>query len=178
MGLCVNLRGEFVCVRCGGVSDPPIQTKLLRTDADNFLRDYRVGDSEVMTGLDDFYPLHPWDGSSPLVVAVGDWGCDHCGLAWQWARVVFDVRRSEPHLTITIRELSTLHPQLPSDLDGVHFVKDELAFLSGLWEALDWTEAWDRWQACSLTERCERVSVGFRDWCREVAGVPLRSIPD
>lgn len=182
MGLYVYFRGELECIRCQRLSDALIQTKLLHTDADNFLRSYRVGDSEVMVmdGLDDFCPLYPWDGGSPLVMAVGDWACDHCSLNWQWARVVLDVRPGESHPTVSIRDLSTFRPWQPSDLDGVHFVEPDLAELSGLWASppsYNWSEGWDRWQACSLTERCERVSVGFRDWCREVAGVSPRSTP-
>lgn len=176
MGLFVYFRGAFECVRCRRVSDALIQTKLLRHDADNCWREYSVGDTEVLVGLDDDYcPLHAWGGESPLIVAVGDWDCTHCRLPWQWARAVLDVRPTKTGPpAVTIRELSTLQPRRVADLAGVHFVEPDLAELSGLWPrppVYNWSHGWDRWQACPVPERCEHVVAGFREWCREVAGV-------
>jgi hypothetical protein len=172
MGLFVHFRGAFECVRCRRVSDALIQTKLLRHEADNSSRGYRTGDAEALVGLDDYCPLHPWDGGSPLVVAVGDWDCAHCGLNWQWARAVFDVRPELGPPVVMIRELSGFQPWQATDLGGVHFVETELAELSGLWPPLpayNWPEGRARWGACPVSERCERVAAGFREWCREVA---------
>ena len=73
-------------------SDASFQTKLLRHDADNSHRTYRVGDTEALVGLDRYCTLYLWDGRSPLVVAVGDWDCSHCGLNYQWARAEFTVQ--------------------------------------------------------------------------------------
>ena len=171
MGFFVHFRGEFECVQCRKTSDAWIQTKLLRHDAENCYRRYQVGDTEVMDGLGDYLPLHMWDGSTQLVVAVGDWECDHCCCAWQWARAVFEVQAAKPHSQVEIRNLSTLQPWQPADLNGIHFVEYELARLSGLWEGVNGLEGWDRWEACSVGERCERVTAGFREWCREVVGV-------
>lgn len=176
MGLFVYFRGSFECVRCRKTSDACIQTKLLRSEVDNCSREYCVGDSELMDGLEDYCPLYPWDCSSPLVVVVGDWGCAHCGLAWQWSKVVFDVAYPGAGLVGTIRELSDLHPLRADDLARVHFVEAELAvYLSGLWEQSfrNWREGFAKWQACSVEERCERVAAGFRQWCVEVAGVDV-----
>lgn len=175
MGLFVYFQGDFECIRCRRISDGWIQTKLLRTEADNTARPYRVGDAEVMDGLDDYCPLHPWDGRSPLCVAVGDWDCDHCGLNWQWARAVFEVRAEAGGLSATIRELAGLQPRGAAELEGVHFVEPDLAELSGLWAPPhdSWPEGLARWQASAVPERCERVAAGFRSWCREVAGVDL-----
>jgi hypothetical protein len=133
VGLFVYLRGQFECVRCRQASDALIQTKLLRREADNSRREYRAGDTELLVGLDDYCPLHPWGGGSPLVVAVGDWDCAYCGLNWQWSRAVLEVRPSAGPSAATIRELSGLRPWRAADLAGVHFAEAELAELSGLW---------------------------------------------
>ena len=173
----VYIRGQLDCVRCRKTSDAWIQTHLLHTDSGNCGRDYHVGDSEVMDGLDDYCSIHPWDGSSPLVIAVGDWECEHCHLNWQWARAVFTVHQGVPHPSVTLRELSTLQPWQPSDLGGVHFVEPDLAELSGLWARhpdYHWLEGVQRWNACQVPERCERVAAGFREWCRDVAEVQPR----
>jgi hypothetical protein len=174
MGLFVHFQGNFVCVRCHQTSGASIQTKLLRAERDNSSRDYRLGDSEVMDGLEDYCPLNPWDGHSPLVVVVGDWDCNHCGLNWQWAKAVFDMERTEGVSVATIRELSGFQPWRVEDLAGVHFVESDLAELSGLWERpprYNWPDGLLRWKACTIPERCERVAAGFRSWCCEVAGV-------
>jgi hypothetical protein len=88
MGLFVNIQGRFGGVRSRKIFDSCIQTKLLRSEADNCYRHYTVGDSEVMDGRADYCPLSPWDDRSPLVVALGDWDCINCGLNWQWAKAV------------------------------------------------------------------------------------------
>lgn len=174
MGFFVNFKGSFECVRCRMTSDINFQTKLLRSEADNWSREYRVGDSEVVDGLEDYCPLDPWDGCLPLVVAVGDWDCDHCGLNCQWAKVVLTVAQTGAGLVGTIRELSGLEPRQSADLAGVHFIDPYLAELSGLWASqphYNWHEGLARWQECSVKERCEQVAAGFRLWCREVAGI-------
>ncbi len=175
MGLFVHFRGGFECIRCRKTSDTYFQTRLLRHDADNWSRHYGAGDSEILVGLEDYCPLYPWDGSSPLIVAVGDWECEHCNLNWQWAKAVFEVAHTGGELLGTIRELAGLQPLRAADLTGVHFVEPELAMLSGLWEQSfrNWLEGVARWLASSVEERCERVAAGFRQWCREVAGVDL-----
>jgi hypothetical protein len=174
MGLFVYFRGQFECVRCRRESDAWMQTKLLRHEADNCSRPYQLGDSEALVGLDRYCALHPWDGRAPLVVAVGDWDCEHCGLNWQWARAVFDLAPVPGRLVARIRDLSGLQPRRAADLAGIHFVEPDLADLSGLWERpprFKWTEGLLRWQACPVTERCDRVAAGYRSWCREVAGL-------
>jgi hypothetical protein len=180
MGLFVNLHGAFECIRCRRVSDALIQTKILRHEADNSCREYGVGDTEVLVGLDDYCPLLHWSGGSSLVVAVGDWDCSFCGLNWQWARAVLDVHRGAGPPVATIRELSGLRPWLGADLAGVHFVEADLAKLSDLWPrppAHNWSEGLTRWSACPVPERCERVAAGFREWCSEVAGVGTAAEP-
>jgi hypothetical protein len=180
MGLFVYFQGRFECVRCRRMSDACIQTKLLCSQADNSSRPYGVGDSEVLDRLDDYCPLHPWDGRSPLVVVVGDWDCAHCGLNWQWAKAILEVTQVFGRLVATLRELSGFQPGQASELTGVHFVEADLAELSGLWERpprYNRPEGFLRWQAYPVPERCERVAAGFRSWCREVAGVDITAEP-
>ena len=174
MGYFVYLEGRFECVRCRKVSDASIQTKLLRSEIDNSSHSYQVGGSEVIDGLDGYCPLHSWDGSSPLVVAVGDWACGHCGLNWQWVKAVFEVGAFAQPLVGTISELTVLRPSRGEELVGVNFVEPDLAELSGLWEPpprYNWRAGLAKWHACSVAERSERVAAGYRSWCREVAGV-------
>lgn len=162
-------------MRCRAEHEGLIQTKLLRTEYDNSCREYRVGESEVIDGLVDYVPLVPGAGAR-LVVAVGDWDCSECGLAWQWARATFDVDESSGRAVGTLRELSSLQPHAPGLLSEVHFVEGELARLSGLWNLAD---AWDaglaRWHRLTVDERCNRVADGYRAWAQEVAGVVLPS---
>jgi hypothetical protein len=158
------------------MSDDRIQTKLLRHERDNCSREYGVGDSEEIVGLDDFCPLNPWDGHSPLVVAVGDWACQHCNLNWQWAKVVFHVDQVGSRLVGTIRELIGFRPSRAEELAEFHYLVSDLAELSGLWEPpprFNWPEGFARWLACPVPERSERVAAGFRSWCHEVAGVSI-----
>jgi hypothetical protein len=158
------------------MSDAWIQTKLLRSEADNSSRLYRVGDSEVLDGLSDYCPLYSWDGRSPLVVGVGDWTCAHCGLNWQWAKAVLAVEQVAGRVVASIRGLTGLEPIQAAELAGVHFVESDLAELSGLWEPpprYDWPQGFARWQECPVSERCERVAAGFRSWCRAVAGMDI-----
>lgn len=179
MGLFVQFRGAFECVRCRRTCNACFQTKLLRHDADNVGREYRVGDTEALVGLEDYCTLYPWGGGSPLVVAVGDWDCFDCGLNWQWARAVLDVEPGANPPMATIREMSGLQPWRAEDLAGIHFIESDLAELSGLWArapAYNWPEGFARWGVCPVPERCERVAAGFREWCREVAGQD-RDIP-
>jgi hypothetical protein len=172
MGMFVYFQGRFECLRCRRISEASIQTKLLHSQANNCSRQYRVGDSEVIVGLDNYCPLQPWDGLSTLVVAVGDWECDDCHLNYQWAKAVFEVTKVGDTLQATILELSVLQPRSAEDLAGVHFIETDLAELSGLWEQpprYNWPEGFLRWQACSMPERYERVAAGYRSWCRDIA---------
>jgi hypothetical protein len=174
MGLFVYFEGCFKCIRCLRPSKASIQTKLLRHGLDNSSHEYRIGDAEEIVGLEDYCSLHPWDGGSQLVVAVGDWDCEHCNLNWQWAKAVFDVRRVAGRRVATISELSGLQPCRAVDLEGIHFIEPDLAQMSGLWELppqFNWPAGLARWQECPVSERCERVASGFREWCREVAGI-------
>jgi hypothetical protein len=179
MGFFVNLCGRFRCVKCGMESEACIQTKLFRTEADNSSREYRVGDSEIVDGMEDYCALYPWDGSEPLVVAVGDWGCRNCELGWQWARLVLTVNENKPlygDFSATIRELSSLVPSRPSDLAGIHLVESWLSEMSGLWGKgpdYNWAEGRERWLSLPVHERCALVASGFRTWCREFARAEL-----
>lgn len=87
MGFLVNLCGRFRCVKCGMESEACIQTKLFRSEAENSNREYRVGESELVDGIDDYFPLFPWNGSEPLVVAIGAVGVAALvgnGRNWYW----------------------------------------------------------------------------------------------
>src|SRR5262249_40393450 len=153
--LFVHFQGSFECVRCRRMSEAWIQTKLLRHERDNCSRPYRIGESEILVGLDDYCPLYPRDGSSPLTVAVGDWVCEHCSLHWQWAKAVFEVKRRRAELVGTITDLSGLQPVSPAALDGVHFCEDWLAEFSGLWDRHPHYNFWTglaRWEACPVLE--------------------------
>jgi hypothetical protein len=176
MGLSVHLQGNFECINCRRTSAALIQTRILRAEADNSCRQYQVGDSEILDGLDDYCPLSPWDRRTPLVVVVGEWDCAHCHLSWQWAKVILDVEQVAGRNVATIRELSGLQPLHAADLAGVHFVESELAALADLWARppnFSWSAGFARWLACPVSERCERVAAGFRNWCSEVAGIEL-----
>jgi hypothetical protein len=181
VGLFVNLEGLLECIRCRRISFAMIQTKLLRHEPDNSCRKYRVGDSEELVGLEDFCPLDPWNGTSPLVVGVGDWDCSHCGLPWQWARAVFDVRAGNGNPIITLRSLRDLRPKQPINLAGIHFVEPWLAELSGLWNdspEYNYFKGLETWNGCSLTDRREKVAAGFRKWCHEVAAIGQDAQPN
>ena len=184
MGIVVYLCNSLRCLRCGNESEAWIQTKLLRNDADNCGRVYRVGDSEIVDGIEDYCALHPWDGSGPLAIAVGDWSCVHCSLAWQWAKLVLTANQPQTcslEFSATIRELSPLVPWRASDLTGIHFVESWLAECSGLWGKgtdYNWSVGQVKWDGLPVDERCERVASGFRSWYREVAEKELPgSIP-
>jgi hypothetical protein len=151
-----------------------IQTKLLRSEIDNNSHCYQVGDSEVLDGLSDCCPLHTWDRKSPLIVAVGDWDCAHCGLNWQWAKAVFTVEAFAHPIAVRLIELSVLRPSRNEELSCVNFVEPDLAELSGLWDQptrYDWCAGLVNWRACSVAERSERIAGGYRSWCGEVADV-------
>jgi hypothetical protein len=172
MGFFVHLKGRFECVRCKKASDTWFQTKILRSDIDNSFHTYSVGDSEILDGLDDYCPLHPWNGISPLVVAVGDWGCDYCGLNWQWAKAVFTLQSPSLPTIATVVEFSTLQPFLSSELEGIHYLESDLAELSGLFgrgKQFNWPTGLVNWKACSVDERSERVASGYRSWRQGVA---------
>ena len=173
MGFLVNLCGRFRCVKCGMESEAGIQTKLFRSEAENSNREYRVGESELVDGIDNYFPLFPWNGSEPLVVAIGDWSCGSCGLGWQWAQLVLalDGIKSPDHdFRATVLQLSTLVPLQASDLDGIHFVESWLAELSGIWgrgSDYDWAGGRHQWLSLPVGERCELVASGYRAWYRE-----------
>jgi hypothetical protein len=179
VGFFVHLLGDFECLRCGRKSTDRIQTKLLRHEADNSCRDYRVGDAELLVGLGDYCPLDPWDDRSPLVVVVGEWGCSNCGLGWQWARATFEVRPAAGDPIATLRELVDFRPWHAADLVGVNFADEWLAAFFDLFSGAKYTrlEGFERWPAYPLAERRERVAAGFRQWCREVAGVNHEAEP-
>ena len=166
MGFFVTLNGDFTCIRCGSVRERSIQTKLLRTDAENSCRPYRVGDTEILDGIDDYLSVCSWQPSDPLSMIVGDWDCSDCQLNWQWANVVFDVSQNGGSLHATITNLTDFQPNHADDLAGVHYVEPNFADLSG---------AVDRWDALSIQSRCDLTSLGFRNWCVDVAGVEPES---
>jgi hypothetical protein len=168
-----NFKGQLRCVRCAAVSDAVIQTYLFRTTAENAGREYRVGDSEAVDGLEEFYPLHPRDHRSRIVLGVGDWACDHCSLNWQWARVTLDLSRRGDELSGTVTAVDALMPWTPAALEGVHRVEPDLAELSTFpaRPLIDRREWLGEWAAKPVATRCSAIASGFREWCREVAGV-------
>jgi hypothetical protein len=174
MGLFVHLCGSLQCVRCNETTDACIQTKLLRTDADNSMRCYRVGDSEVLDGLEEFVPLYPWQEGTPLVAGAGDWACESCGLNWQWAKATFHVVKENDQWIATLREIVDLRPGEADALLGIHYLEPDLAELTGLWvtgPGYNWEEGCRLWRECTIGERCARIAAGYRAWCEEVAGV-------
>lgn len=82
---------NFRCLRCGRYSESRIQTYLFKEQDNNWAQDYRAGDREAIDGLHEFEPLYPWDGQTPLVLAVGDWACRHCDQSWRWAKVTLSM---------------------------------------------------------------------------------------
>ena len=162
MGLFVTLNHEFKCIRCGSSDERSIQTKLLRTVPENSCQLYRVGDTEVIDGLDDYFQLLAWRPHEPLVVVVGDWDCSDCQLNWQWAKAIFEINPSADGLSAKIVDLSEIQPLQPDELAGVHYVESDLAELSGVVE---------EWDSLSVQARCEQISTGYRKWCVEVAGI-------
>lgn len=150
-----------------------MQTYLYKTDGANNGNTYQVGQSNEIDGLGCYLPLSPWDGQSPLVVLVGDWDCEHCGLNWQWARVVFDVTAGNPHPIGTIREIVGMQPLCRDDFRGIHFVEPDFAELICFGEEprSGWQEFKQRWDAMTLSERIAGVTAGFRSWSASVAGI-------
>ncbi len=168
MGHFTHFKATLRCLRCGSDSDSSIQTYLFKERDFNWAQDYRVGDSEAIDGLGEFDPLHPWNGQSPLVLAVGDWYCKQCRLSWQWAKVTLSTSETSTGLIGSITSIETLVPTKSSDLDGVHLIEPDLMGLSGLR-----LEAWD---ALSVEQRCSAIVAGFRNWCIEVAHVDPSAI--
>lgn len=164
-------QGTFRCIRCGTDSEAPIQTYLFKTDASNASRRYLVGESEIIDGLEEFFPLHPWNGQTPLVLVVGEWDCRQCGLTYQWAKVTLSVVGSSLGLVGRIESIETLVPREPAALDGVHLVQPDLATLN---ENYNETDAWSAW---SVEQRCSWVVTGFRTWCAEVVGIDIDHEP-
>jgi hypothetical protein len=161
-----NLLGTFRCLRCAVEQDTRIQTYLFKTTFDNTSCDYRVGDAEAVDGLDEFDELHPWDGRSPLVLAVGDWDCRTCGLPWQWAKLTLSVEDAGAALMGRIEALESLVPETPRAFDGVHRVQPWLADLAGFN-----VEQRVAWADLSPAARCEAMAAGFNAWRIEVAGM-------
>jgi hypothetical protein len=140
-----------------------------------------VGDSEELVGLDDFCPLDPWDDRSAWVVVVVLWNCQNCGLDFQLAKATFEVHSAAGLPIATLRDLVDFRPWQAADLAGVNFADEWLAAHSGLWASgpkYNWFEGIERWRACPLAERRERVAAGFRQWCREIAGVTHEAEPN
>jgi hypothetical protein len=156
------------CLRCGSDSESNIQTYLLKERDFNWAQDYRVGDTEGIDGLDEFEPLHPWNGQTPLVLGVGDWYCKQCHLSWQWAKVTVSISETSTGLIGSIKSIETLVPTKISDFEGVHLIEPDLAGLSGLTAAA--------WNALSIAQRCSAIAAGFRNWCIEVAHVDPSAI--
>jgi hypothetical protein len=166
--------GTCRCFRCGADSEEYIQTYLFKTHYGNASRGYRVGESEIIDGLDEFCPLHPWNGQTPLVIVAGDWGCHQCGLAMQWAKITLSVVRSASTLVGRIESIEALVPRRPEALDGVHLIEPELARLGGAFsERGSYSDCLAAWSARSVEQRCSMVVTGFRTWCAEVAGIDL-----
>lgn len=192
MGWFVHIAAPLQCVRCGEISDTgsDMQTKLLRAEMDNSCHDYRVGDAEIMVGLNDYLPLHPWDGKSELVVGLGDWSCHACRLWPQWAKVKFEVvgevkqhqtyRHSVMHgderrqlalhyqdFHVVLREVAALPLHLPGVLDDVHFLEESLVSSMCSWFGAPLGEkewAWTAWADCSAEEKSSLLRDGYRQW--------------
>jgi hypothetical protein len=175
--------GTCRCFRCGADSEAYIQTYLFKTDYSNAMHCYRVGESEIMDGLDEYWLLHPWNGQTPLVIAVGEWGCRQCELDMQWAKVTLSVARSRfveedelrPGLEGRFESIETLVPTKPDTLDGVHLVEPDLVRLSGFLDGGGKGGYFDHesaWSACSVEQRCSTLVTGFREWCAQ-AGIDI-----
>lgn len=174
MGWFVLLEGKMTCVRCAKTSVAQVQTKLLRSEMDNSCHVYRVGDRELIDGLEDFMPLFSWHDQSQLVIGISDWDCDHCGLAWQWSKAVFDISFEGGKMFGKLREMTDLPVVSAQDLKGIHFVCDDLAEMArccrdstnnGSQRFSDW------WHHLFPEQRCEFMAMGIRAWRREVAGL-------
>ncbi len=162
-----NLLGTFRCLRCGLEQEARIQTYLFKTGYDNAGGDYRVGEAEVVDGLDEFDPLHPWDGRTPLVLAVGDWDCDGCALSPQWAKLTLSLDGAGEALTGRIEALETFVPASIEAFDGVHRVDPWLGDFArvNVAQPVAWADR-------SPLARCRAMAAGFNAWCVEVAEIP------
>lgn len=178
MGWFVHFKGNLKCIRCGLSEETLFQTKLLRSDAETCFNTYEVGDTEEIDGLEDFLPLNPWPGISPLtswlgemplVVVAGEWDC-RCGLSPQWAKVTFGVKRRSGDLYGTIKDISALVPDRES-LKDVHYVEYMLAQFADFWPSGNWQAGQQRWNSESIESRRLAIEDGFRKWYREVANV-------
>jgi hypothetical protein len=161
-----NLLGPLRCLRCGLEQEARIQTYLFKTGYDNAGADYRVGQSEVVDGRDEFDPLYPWDGAAPLVLAVGDWDCAGCGLSPQWAKLTLSTDGAGDEFTARVEAIETFTPWAARAFAGVHGVEPWLADMANFN-----VEQPKRWADRSTAERCAAMAVGFTAWCAEVAGV-------
>ena len=167
-------QGTFRCIKCGTDSETYIQTYLFKTDTSNATHRYGFGESHIIDGLDEFHSLHPWNGQTPLVLAVGDWECLQCGLPYQWAKVTLSVVGSSLGLVGRVESIETLVPRKPAALDGVHLVQPDLATLSGAFNCHGDLPAWS---ACSVEQRCSLVVTGFRAWCAEIPRIDIDHEP-
>ena len=183
-GVFTLLTGTFRCLKCWAESERRIQTYLFKTDFHNNARCYDVGDSEVIDGIDEFDPLWPWDGQSPLVIAIGDWDCRQCGLSYQWAKLTLEVSHSSAGLIGTVKSVETLIPVTVDALLGIHGLEPHLAALSwGFGEGVE-DYHWPignkgdlGWATVPVEQRCSLLVSGFRAWCIEVARVDPAEIP-
>jgi hypothetical protein len=171
-----NIRGTFRCIRCGRDSTTAIQTYLFTADRVTAGREYGVGDTVEISGLDEFCALYPWPDDETLAVVMGDWDCLHCSLSWQFAKATFRVARDSPRLVGRIEAVSGFVPLTVEGFSRVHFVEPDMAEHSGFWasgQAYDWGKGLDDWSKAPVAVRCDRMVAGFREWCRDVAGVTL-----
>jgi hypothetical protein len=161
-----SLLGTLTCVRCRLEQEARIQTYLFKTGYDNAGRDYSVGESEVVDGLVEFDPLYPWDGASPLVLAIGDWACEGCGLANQWAKLTLATDGAGDEFTARVEALETFTPWTAEAFAGVHGVEPWLADLArfNVERRIPWADQ-------SPAERCAAMAAGFNAWCAEVAKI-------
>jgi hypothetical protein len=92
-----------------------------------------------------------------LVIGEGR-ECVKCGLDSQWAKLSLRVHTANHRLIGHIQSLETFVPRTPSAFDGVHWVSNDLAELSGLWgKPWDWKKG-DA--ACSALGRRTRCADG------------------
>jgi hypothetical protein len=159
-----SLLGTPRCMRCGLEQEARIQTYLFKTGYDNAGRDYSVGESEVVDGLEEFDPLYPWDSASPLVLAIGDWDCKACGLSNQWAKLTLSTDGAGEEFIARIEALETFTPWAAEAFAGVHGVEPWLADLARFN-----IERAARWADQTPEQRCEAMAAGFNAWCAEVA---------
>ena len=164
-----NLLGTFQCLRCGLEQAARIQTYLFKTGYDNAGHDFQVGESEIVDGLIEFDPLYPWDGASPLVLAVGDWDCEGCGLSNQWAKLTLSTDGAGDEFTARVDALETFTPWTAEAFAGVNGVEPWLADLArfNIERPIPWADQ-------TPAERAAAMAKGFNAWSVEVARIAPR----